>query len=134
MNKNKHFGLKKLIPCYTDEGRCKFCRHKQQEWVLTADHAVENLWALADKVLEPTREKYGKPIRVVRAFQCWNKRKKLGLDWEYYRGECADIRASYGNIEAENRAIAKIIEDMGVADEVEVRDGYVHVVMHRVKS
>lgn len=131
MNKNKHFGLKKLIPCYTDEGRCKFCRHKQCEWVLIADHAVESLWVLAGVVLEPARERYGKPIRVVRAFVCWNKRKKLGLDWEYYQGECVDIRASHGDVEAENRVLAKIIEELGVADEVAIHEGFVHVVYKR---
>lgn len=134
MNKNKHSGLKKLIPCYSDEGRCKYCRLTQNQWPLVADHAVENLWDLAGKVLEPAREQYGKPIRGVRAFMCWNKRKKLGLDWGYYRGECADIRASYGNVEEENRKIARIIRELGVTDEVDVKEGYVHVVLRQSKK
>lgn len=92
----KYFKTGQMIPCYTDEGRCKHCQLRQNDWPLVCDHAISNAWALADNVLEPVRELYGQPIRVLRCFLCWNKIKKMGLDMEYYRGECADICALRG--------------------------------------
>ena len=91
MKKRKYFGLKRLIPCYAEEDRCKYCRLMQQEWPKTVPiDAIENLWALAENVLEPVREIYGRPMRVERGFLCWNKCKRLGAEWSYCRGEAVD--------------------------------------------
>ena len=92
----KYFKTEQLIPCYSEEGRCKWCRSPLQVWSPTLHKAIGNAWALADDLLEPTRERYGKPIRVKRCFMCYNKCKKLGLDEAYMRGEVVDITAVAG--------------------------------------
>ena len=146
MNKNKHFGLKKLIPCYTEEGRCKYCR---QPYELAMLSIIPNAWALADKVLEPVRERYGKPIKVKRCFLCHRKMKKVrqkendryGYYYEsevdvadYLRGEAADICALRGTkdsefqgsrdevIRNENLKIGQLIEELGEFDQLVYED------------
>lgn len=93
---SKYFKTAQLIPCYTDEGRCKWCRSPLLLWSPTLHKAIGNAWALADDLLEPTRVRYGKPIRVKRCFMCYNKCKKLGLDEAYMKGEVAEITAVAG--------------------------------------
>lgn len=92
----KYFKTAQLIPCYSEEGRCKWCRRPLLLWSPTLHKAIGNAWAMADDLLEPTRVRYGKPIRVKRCFMCYNKCKKLGLDEAYMRGEVAEITAVAG--------------------------------------
>ena len=92
----KYFKTAQLIPCYSEEGRCKWCRRPLQVWSPTLHKAIGNAWDLADDLLEPTRIRYGKPIRVKRCFMCYNKCKKLGLDEAYMRGEVVEITAVAG--------------------------------------
>ena len=92
----KYFKTEQLIPCYSEEGRCKWCRRPLLLWSSTLHKAIGNAWAMADYLLEPTRVRYGKPIRVKRCFMCYNKCKKLGLDEAYMKGEVAEITAVAG--------------------------------------
>ena len=137
----KYFKTEQLIPCYSEEGRCKWCRSPLQVWSPTLHKAIGNAWALADDLLEPTRVRYGKPIRVKRCFMCYNKCKKLGLDEAYMKGEVAEITAvagmprrykktdpRYKNSEVggevsevtreENLKIGRLIEELGVYDQL----------------
>ena len=92
----KHFGFRKLIPCYTEEGRCEECCGDLGVCSLPLLSVYPNAWELARVVLEPARERYGKPMRVLRCFQCHAMVKKLGLDERYATGEVADICAVVG--------------------------------------
>lgn len=125
-----HFEMKKLMPCYSREGRCRRCKLAQNDWPMVAGHAVENIWALREHLLEPVRLKYGRAIRVKRCFMCWNQCHRPGIDMEYNRGECADITAvaglprgrgdeDYGVPEVtreENLKIGRMIEENFVFD------------------
>ena len=92
----KYFKTGQLVPCYTEEGRCKWCRGRLGVCSLALIGVYPNMWALADEILEPTRLRYGKPIRVLRGFLCRTKLKAYGLSEEYLSGECVDICAYIG--------------------------------------
>ena len=144
----KYFRTGRLIPCYTEEGRCKWCRGQLPIYSLALVEVFPNLWALADDILEPVRVSYGKPIRVLRGFLCRTKMKNLleqceteeqRADMEQYRkGEAVDITAVAGmprkmkgvtqrELDAkptaeltreENLKIAKLIEALGGFDQL----------------
>lgn len=96
MSKKKHFGFKKMIPCYTEEGRCEECCGDLGGFSLSLLSVYPKAWELAQEVLEPVREQYGRPIRVLRCFQCHAMVKKQELDERYETGEVADVCAVAG--------------------------------------
>lgn len=145
----KYFKTGQLVPCYTEEGRCKWCRGQLGVCSLALIGVYPNMWALADEILEPMRLRYGKPIRVLRGFLCRTKLKAYGLSEEYLSGECADItavagmprrykksdprykKAEVGNLKSEvtreeNMKIAEIIKEMDF-DQLVIYPDYLHV-------
>ena len=153
----KYFKTAQLVPCYTDEGRCKWCRGQLSVCSLPLIRVYPNIWALAEDILEPARVKYGKPIRLLRGFLCRTKLKKMLEEcetdeqwddvWQYYKGEAVDICAYIGQprkrkvsgskwqvlggqpevTREENLKIAAIIEDMGNFDRLVVYAEHLHV-------
>ena len=68
----------------------------------------ENLTALVEKVLDPLRLFYGKPIRVSSGFRCPTLNRAVGgvSNSQHLRGEAADLDT--GSF-AENRKLAQLI-------------------------
>lgn len=145
----KYFKTGQLVPCYTEEGRCKWCRGRLGVCSLALIGVYPNMWALADEILEPMRLRYGKPIRVLRGFLCRTKLKAYGLSEEYLSGECVDITAVAGMprrykksdprykksevggltpevTREENMKIAEIIKEMDF-DQLVIYPDYLHV-------
>lgn len=145
MSKKKHFGFKKLVPCYTDEGRCEKCCGHYDVCSLPLLSVYAAAWEFAQEVLEPARERYGKPIKVLRCFQCHEMVKKMELDERYETGEVVDLCAVAGlprrvqevpeMTRRENLEIARAIVEGGVWDvmvlenvgEDDLMPEYVHV-------
>ena len=143
-----HFETKKLVPCYLMDGRCKKCKLAENTWPSEMVFAMPRMYALREKLLEPLRLRYGKPIRVLRGFMCWKELQKLkkrmrryedeyDVDYfQYYSGECVDITATHGARKiadgadeymlAENLKLARMIEEMEF-DQLIVFEDYVHV-------
>ena len=71
---------------------------------------IENLKKLVENVLDPLREKYGKPIRINSCFrsQAVNKAVKGAVNSEHLSGYAADITA--GN-KTENCILFQLIRD-----------------------
>ena len=90
--------------------------------------ARENLKALINEVLNPTRKAFGAKITVNSGYRCPELNKKVGgeASSQHLKGEAADITA--GSIE-KNRTLFKIIALHGVYDQLIWEKGgqWIHV-------
>ena len=77
----------------------------------------ENIRALVENVLDPLREKYGKPVMVNSGYRCPNHNLTVGgvKNSQHMKGEAADITA--GSPE-ENKRLAEILEQNGKYDQM----------------
>ena len=90
-----------------------------------------NLTALIEKVLDPLREAYGKPIIVTSGYRCEKLNKAVGgaASSQHVKGEAADIRSVQDTPE-ENKKLFDLIVKLGLPfDELINEYGYdwVHV-------
>ena len=78
------------------------------------DNARANIVALVEQVLDPARERYGKPICVNSGYRCARHNAAVGgvVGSQHMRGEAADICCS------DNERLAKIIEENGRYDQL----------------
>ena len=76
--------------------------------------AEANIVALVENVLDPAREKFGKPIIVHSGYRCPQHNAAVGgvANSQHLRGEAADITS------ADNERLAKIIEGNGRFDQL----------------
>lgn len=117
----KYFKIEELVLCYREE-RCKECRLTQP--VMKLPYGVEeNLDSLVSNVLEPVRERLGKPITVNSGFRCPIHNRAVGgvANSQHMRGEAADICCE------DNRRLAKIIVEQGRFDQLIIYPSFVHV-------
>lgn len=107
----KWFGLK--------EFRCKCCTDLPVDAWMYVEHLVNN-------VLDPVREKYGKPIRVTSGFRCEKHNAKVGgaKHSQHLFGQAADIvsgdsgQLTVERLKEENRKIAQLIVKNGKFDQL----------------
>ena len=73
-----------------------------------------NIVALVENVLDPAREKFGKPIIVNSGYRCPKHNAAVGgvANSQHLRGEAADITS------ADNERLAKIIEENARFDQL----------------
>ena len=78
------------------------------------DSARVNIMALVEQVLDPARERYGKPICVNSGYRCARHNASVGgvANSQHMRGEAADICCS------DNERLARIIEENGRYDQL----------------
>lgn len=76
---------------------------------------LTNVQALIDKVLDPLREAYGKPITVTSGFRCpaLNKAVKGSATSDHMKGCAADIVGTPDTPE-ENRKLFNLIQELGL--------------------
>lgn len=105
--------MEELVRCYRDDGRCRECPLKQRASRLPND-AEENLRALVEEVLDPAREKLGKPITVNSGFRCTKHNAGVGgvANSQHLRGEAVDLCCE------DNERLAEIIETNGKFDQL----------------
>lgn len=111
---SKHFSKQELARCFRANGaRCKECPLKQPADKLP-DGVEENLEALAEHVLEPARQRLGKPITVNSGYRCQVHNKTVGgvANSQHMRGEAADLCCE------DNERLAEIIEENGRFDQL----------------
>ena len=72
---------------------------------------VGNLTALVDKVLDPLREAYGKPIKVNSGYRCPKLNKAVGgsATSQHVLGQAADIT---GGSKAENKKLFDLVKSL----------------------
>lgn len=78
------------------------------------DSAKANIVALAEQVLDPARERYGKPVCVNSGYRCARHNAAIGgvANSQHMRGEAADICCR------DNERLARIIEENGRYDQL----------------
>ena len=76
---------------------------------------VKNLTALIEKVLDPLREAYGKPIIVTSGYRCEKLNKLVGgsASSQHKKGEAADIKTIEDTPE-ENKKLFDLIVKLGL--------------------
>ena len=82
-----------------------------------------NIEALVEAVLDPARERLGKPITVNSGFRCPLHNSRVGgvANSQHMRGEAADICC------CDNKRLAEIIEANGKFDQLIFYPTFVHV-------
>lgn len=82
-------------------------------WNKTTPEIEQNLTALVAAVLDPLRERYGKPINVNSGFRCkeLNRLVKGAVNSQHMSGEAADIDTGS---KTENKKLAKLIIQIGL--------------------
>ena len=89
--------------------------------------ARENIEALVENVLDPARERFGKPIIVNSGYRCPKHNKEVGgvANSQHLRGEAADVRCT------DNKRLAEIIEQNGKYDQLIIYPTFLHVSWRR---
>ena len=90
--------------------------------------ARENIEALVRNVLDPVREKLGKPIQVNSGYRCKNHNLEVGgvKNSQHLVGEAADIAPVHG-AGFTVQELADAIKENGRFDQMIVYPGFVHV-------
>lgn len=99
----KHFTIKELTNSST-------AKSKGIDNTPTRE-VVGNLTTLVDKVLDPLREAYGKPIRVNSGYRCPKLNKAIGgsATSQHVLGQAADIT---GGSKAENKKLFDLVRSL----------------------
>lgn len=99
-----------------NEFKCKCCGELPED-------VAGNVRALVKEVLDPLREKYGKPIRVNSGYRCKHHNLEVGgaVKSQHMAGEAADITCS------DNAALEKIIREQGRFDQLIIYPTFLHV-------
>lgn len=94
------------------------------------DEAKKNVVALVSAILDPVREKLGKPIYVNSGYRCHKHNLKVGgaVNSQHMKGEAADIRLAEI---ADNAEIVSAIKENGEWDQMIVYGTFVHVSFKR---
>ena len=81
----------------------------------------ESLRKLAETILQPIRDKYGKPLIVTSGFRCEKLNKAIGgsKTSQHCKGEAADIRSVSDSV-ADNKALFDLILQMINKGEIKV--------------
>ena len=90
---------------------------------------INNLTQLVDKVLDPLREMYGKPIRVNSGYRCKKLNSLVGgvSNSQHLIGQAADI-SSYRNTKAENEILFNLIKKLPFDQLINEKDfSWIHV-------
>ena len=118
----KYFKMEELVPCFRENGaRCRGCRLVQPAMQLP-DGVERNLVSLVGEVLEPVRERLGRPIIVNSGYRCPIHNAAVGgvANSQHLRGEAADLLGK-------PEALAKAIVANGKWDQLILYPGFVHV-------
>lgn len=98
------------------EFKCRCCGELPAE-------VLGNVKALVAQVLDPAREKLGKPITVNSGYRCRHHNEAVGgaVKSQHMAGEAADITCS------DNALLEKIIREQGRFDQMIIYPGFLHV-------
>lgn len=103
------------------------------------DSARANIAALVEQVLDPARERLGRPVRVNSGYRCAKHNREVGgvSASQHLRGEAADIapagfRWQDSRFNAELERLVGIIKANGRFDQLIVYPTFVHVSWKRI--
>lgn len=120
----KYFTKEEVIRCYREskQDRCTECRLTQASKKLP-NGLEENMTALVEEVIDPAREKLGKPIICNSGFRCpiHNAYVKGASQSQHMRCEAMDCHC------ADNRKLTQIIVAQGKFDQLIIYPTFIHV-------
>lgn len=94
-------------------------------------YAKENIEALVENVLDPLRERYGKPIVVNSGYRCPKHNKEVGgaTNSQHMEGEAADIRPTTNcpNYTNDLKRLRQLIIESRNFDQLIVYPTFLHV-------
>jgi hypothetical protein len=94
-------------------------------------YAKENIEALVENVLDPLRERYGKPIVVNSGYRCPKHNKEVGgaTNSQHMKGEAADIRPTTNcpNYTNDLKRLRQLIIESRNFDQLIVYPTFLHV-------
>ena len=125
----KHFSEKEFW-C-----RCSQCQKGDAEMGIPPGGMMggvpENVKALVENVLDPLREKYGKPIKVNSGYRCSKHNLAVGgaTQSQHMKGEAADVvPGDSGQVTGDSlERLVEIIKQNGKWDQMIVYPTFVHV-------
>ena len=105
---------------------------KQRLWNGANLKVEENLRALVEEVLDPLRERYGKPIYVNSGYRCpeLNRLVNGAINSQHMRGEAADIRPVKSEklkVKSELDELVRILIANGKFDQLIIYPTFIHV-------
>ena len=109
---------------------------KEQEFVCRCcgglpPYAKENIEALVEDVLDPLRERYGRPIVVNSGYRCPKHNKEVGgaTNSQHMEGEAADIRPTTNcpNYTNDLKRLRQLIIESRSFDQLIVYPTFLHV-------
>lgn len=109
---------------------------KEQEFVCRCcgglpPYAKENIEALVENVLDPLRERYGRPIVVNSGYRCPKHNKEVGgaTNSQHMKGEAADIRPTTNcpNYTNDLKRLRQLIIESRNFDQLIVYPTFLHV-------
>ena len=120
----KHFTISNMLKSDTAIRRCL--------WNGANLEVEENLRALVDEVLDPLRERYGKPIYVNSGYRCPELNRLVGgaVNSQHMRGEAADIRPVKSEklkVKSELDELVRILIANGKFDQLIIYPTFIHV-------
>ena len=120
----KHFTISEMLKSDT--------AIKQRLWNGANLEVEENLRALVDEVLDPLRERYGKPIYVNSGYRCpkLNQLVNGAANSQHMRGEAADIRPVKSEklkVKSELDELVRILIENGKFDQLIIYPTFIHV-------
>ena len=134
------FNKNEMIRCYRErkQDRCRECRLQQAASRLP-NGIEENIEALVEQVLDPARERLGKPVVVNSGFRCLIHNKAVGgaYNSQHVSGQAADIapagfKVKDSGFKEELAKLARIIVQNGKFDQLIIYPTFVHVSWKRL--
>lgn len=127
----KYFKMKELARCFRENGnRCQGCPLRQRAQILPND-AEDNIRALVEEVLDPARDKLGKPIKVNSGYRCPKHNLEVGgaVNSQHMKGEAADIApVDSGKVTDDSlKRLKQIIIENGKFDQLIDYGTFLHV-------
>lgn len=111
----KHFTISEFIKSDT--------AIRKKVWNGATREIEDNIIALVGAVLDPLREKYGKPVHVTSGYRCLTVNKAIGgaVTSQHTKGEAADIVGCDGSTE-ETFKLGRMIVASGNFDQIIFED------------
>lgn len=99
-----------------NEFKCKCCGELPED-------VASNVRALVKEVLDPLRERYGKPIRVNSGYRCRHHNQEVGgaVGSQHMKGEAADICGD------DLKELERLIKEGGKFDQLIIYPTFLHV-------
>lgn len=109
-----------MIPCLRYKNYCPGCK---EGFPGISSESLESIRVIINELLDPLRERYGKPIYVNSGYRCPKHNREVGgvPNSQHTCGEAADIRCD------DLPRLVELIEESGKYDQLIIYPTFVHI-------